>query len=65
MKALEGADLSDAARFAMARHIDLRSNWERYTNKLAAVTEDVGRLLERALNYSPSLRDWMKNLYFK
>jgi len=38
----------------MARHIDLRSNWERYTNKLAAVTEDVGRLLECAFNYSPS-----------
>jgi hypothetical protein len=50
MKALEGADLSNAARFAMARHIDLRSNWERYTNKLAAVTEDVGRILERAFN---------------
>ena len=49
-RALEGADLSNVARFAMARHIDLRSDWDRYTNKLVAVTEGVDRLLERAFS---------------
>jgi hypothetical protein len=35
--------------FAMARHIDLSSDWDRYTNKLAAVIEGMGRLLETRL----------------
>jgi hypothetical protein len=37
----------------MVRHIDLSSDWDRYTNRLTAVTEGMGRLFERVFNYSP------------
>ena len=39
----------------MVRHIDLSSDWDQDTNKLAAVTVGMGRLFERVF-IQPSLR---------